>query len=202
MVRTVDQSQVEVNYDERRSTMENKVVKELLSWLKALLVAVIIVLLCRHFLITPSVVKGESMMPNLENGDRIILSKISSIDRFDEIAFKAPDSNDNYVKRIIGFPGDTIEMKDDNLYINGKLYEETYLDDSKAALTDGQKLTNDFTLKELTGKEQVPKGKIFVLGDNRRVSKDSREFGFVDEDAVIGDVKMRIWPIESFGIIK
>ncbi|SFL95476.1 signal peptidase I [Gracilibacillus orientalis] len=181
--------------------MENKVVKELLSWLKALLVAVIIVFLCRHFLITPSVVKGESMMPNLENGDRIILSKISEINRFDEIAFEAPDSKDNYVKRVIGFPGDKLEMRDDNLYIDGELYEEVYLDDSKSALSEGQQLTNDFTLKELTGKENVPEGKLFVLGDNRRVSKDSREFGFIDEEAVIGDVKMRIWPIDSFGII-
>lgn len=182
--------------------MENKVIKELLSWLKALLVAVIIVLLCRHFLITPSVVKGESMMPNLEDGDRIILSKISSIDRFDEIAFKAPDSNDNYVKRVIGFQGDTIEVRDDHLYINGELYEEPYLDEYKSLLSEGQKLTNDFTLQELTGRESVPEGKIFVLGDNRRVSKDSRQFGFIDEEDIIGDVKMRIWPIESFGLIK
>ncbi len=181
--------------------MENKFVKELLSWMKALLIAVIIVLICRHFLITPSVVKGESMMPNLADGDRIILSKISNIDRFDEIAFKAPDTNDNYVKRVIGFPGDTIEMINDQLYINGELHEEAYLDDSKLNLPVGDKLTNDFTLKDLTGYDQVPEGKLFVLGDNRRVSKDSREFGFIEEEAVIGDVKMRIWPIDSIEII-
>ncbi|UOQ49185.1 signal peptidase I [Gracilibacillus caseinilyticus] len=181
--------------------MENKIVKEVLSWLKALLVALVIVLVCRHFLITPSVVKGESMMPNLHDGDRIILSKVSDIERFDEIAFKAPDSEDNYVKRVIGFAGDQIEMKDDKLYINGEFYEETYLDEYKSVLSEGGQLTYDFTLKELTGSETVPEGKLFVLGDNRRVSKDSRQFGFIDEDAVIGDVKMRIWPIDSFGII-
>ncbi|WP_058305830.1 signal peptidase I [Gracilibacillus massiliensis] len=181
--------------------MENKYVKELLSWMKALLVAVIIVLVCRHFLITPSVVKGESMMPNLEDGDRIILSKISHIDRFDEIAFEAPDTNDNYVKRVIGFPGDSIEMIDDQLYINGTLYEEVYLNEFKSTLAIGDQLTNDFTLKDLTGHEQVPEGKLFVLGDNRRVSKDSRQFGFIDEESVIGDVKLRIWPIDSIGII-
>ncbi|GAE93484.1 signal peptidase I [Gracilibacillus boraciitolerans JCM 21714] len=182
--------------------MDNKYVKELLSWMKALVVAIIIVVICRQFLITPSVVKGESMMPNLEDGDRIILSKISHIDRFDEIAFEAPpDSDDNYVKRVIGFPGDTIEMKDDRLYVNGKLYEEAYLKQSKSALDNGETLTNDFNLKDLTGYEQVPKGKLFVLGDNRRVSKDSRQFGFIDEEAVIGDVKMRIWPVDSIGII-
>ncbi|UOQ84226.1 signal peptidase I [Gracilibacillus salinarum] len=181
--------------------MENKIVKEVLSWLKALLVALVIVLVCRHFLITPSVVKGESMMPNLHDGDRIILSKVSDIERFDEIAFEAPDSDDNYVKRVIGFAGDQIEMKDDKLYINGELYEETYLDEYKSVLSDGDQLTYDFTLEEITGSDTVPEGKLFVLGDNRRVSKDSRQFGFIDEDAVIGDVKMRIWPIDSFGII-
>ncbi|SER36777.1 signal peptidase I [Gracilibacillus ureilyticus] len=182
--------------------MDNKFVAELLSWLKALLIAVVIVLLCRHFLITPSIVKGESMMPNLEDGDRIILSKISQIDRFDEIAFEAPDSEDNYVKRVIGFPGDTIEMKDDQLIINGEPHEEEYLSEYKSNLAEGEKLTPDFTLYELTGEEVVPEGTFFVLGDNRRVSKDSRSFGFISEESVIGDVKMRIWPLESFGFIK
>ncbi|MFC4388110.1 signal peptidase I [Gracilibacillus marinus] len=181
--------------------MDNKLVRELLSWVKALLIAVVIVLLCRHFLITPSVVKGESMMPNLEDGDRIILSKISQIDRFDEIAFEAPDSNDNYVKRVIGFPGDTIEMKNDTLIINGKEYDEEYLSQAKSRLSDDELLTNNFTLYDLTGEEVVPEGKLFVLGDNRRISKDSREFGFIDEESVIGDVKLRIWPLDAIGFI-
>src|SRR5699024_12097271 len=127
--------------------MSKSFTRELLSWVKALLIALIIVLLCRHFLITPSVVKGESMMPNLEDGDRIILSKISKIERFDEIAFKAPDSHDNYVKRVIGLPGDSIEMKDDQLYINGQPYEEAYLKEYKAELNSEQKLTDDFILE-------------------------------------------------------
>lgn len=181
--------------------MQQSFTKELISWLKALLIAFIIVLLCRHFLITPSVVKGESMMPNLEDGDRIILSKISDIERFDEIAFKAPDSNDNYVKRVIGIPGDTIEMKNDQLYINDKSYEEPYLKEYKSLLTNNQQFTSDFTLEQITGEKEVPKGKFFVLGDNRNVSKDSRQFGFIDQDAVIGNVKLRIWPIDSIGLV-
>ncbi|PWU68016.1 signal peptidase I [Gracilibacillus dipsosauri] len=181
--------------------MDNKFISELLSWLKALLIAVVIVLVCRHFLFTPSIVKGESMMPNLQDGDRIILSKISEIERFDEIAFEAPDSEDNYVKRVIGIPGDSIEMKNDHLFINGKEYKEDYLTAYKETLPEGESLTNDFTLYNLTGEETVPDGKFFVLGDNRRVSKDSRSFGFIDEESIIGDVKMRIWPLDSIGWI-
>ncbi|WP_163538904.1 signal peptidase I [Gracilibacillus sp. YIM 98692] len=182
--------------------MNNKFIAELLSWLKALAIALIIVLVCRHFLITPSVVKGESMMPSLEDGDRIILSKVSKIERFDEIAFQAPDSRDNYVKRIIGVPGDSVKMDNDQLYINGKKVEEQYLEDTKRLLPEGDQLTNDFTLVDITGQEIVPEGKYFVLGDNRRVSKDSRSFGFIDEEDIIGDVKMRIWPLQSFGVIE
>ncbi|ENH96470.1 signal peptidase I [Gracilibacillus halophilus YIM-C55.5] len=181
--------------------MKNKFLAELFSWLKALAVALIIVLICRQFLITPSIVKGESMMPNLEDGDRIILSKISEINRFDEIAFKAPDTNDNYVKRVIGVPGDRVEMRNDQLYINGETYEEPYLQELKSHIPEGQVLTRDFELDDVTQHEVVPEGKYFVLGDNRRVSKDSRKFGYIDQEAIIGDVKFRIWPLDTFGMI-
>ncbi|MDL4841121.1 signal peptidase I [Aquibacillus rhizosphaerae] len=180
--------------------MNNLFLKEVLSWVKALVIALVIVMVCRHFLITPSIVKGESMMPNLQDGDRILLSKISKIERFDEIAFHAPDSEDNYVKRVIGLPGDEIEMKNDTLYINNEAYNEPYLKMYKEELSANQYLTNNFTLEELTNQKVVPKGHYFVLGDNRSVSKDSRSFGFIREDTVIGDVKMRIWPLNTFGV--
>lgn len=179
--------------------MKSSLLNEIYSWIKALVIAFVIVLICRHFLITPSIVKGESMMPNLHDGDRIILSKISKIERFDEIAFHAPDSTDNYVKRVIGLPGDTIKMENDVLYINGEEYAEPYLNSYKEKRSGNKKLTGDFTLEQLTDETHVPEGMLFVLGDNRLVSKDSRVFGFISEDSVIGDVKMRIWPLDSFG---
>ncbi|MDC3417089.1 signal peptidase I [Aquibacillus sp. 3ASR75-54] len=180
----------------------NSIMEEILSWVKALAIALIIVLVVRQFLVTPSIVQGKSMEPNLHDGDRIILSKISKVNRFDEIAFRAPDADENYVKRVIGMPGDTIEMKDDTLYINGKAYEEPYLDSFKNQLEDGELLTNNFTLEEITGESVVPSGYYFVLGDNRFISKDSRVFGFISEESIIGDVKMRIWPLQNFGIPK
>ncbi|WP_138418860.1 signal peptidase I [Aquibacillus sediminis] len=182
--------------------MKSELAKEVYSWIKALAIAFIIVFVVRQFLITPSIVNGESMLPSLEDGDRIIISKISRIDRFDEIAFHAPDSDENYVKRVIGVPGDTIEMKDDTLYINGKEYQEPYLDKYKERLGPEERLTDDFTLEEKTDHSVVPKGSFFVLGDNRWISKDSRYFGLISEDEIIGDVKMRIWPLDSFGFIQ
>lgn len=173
--------------------------KELLAWFKTLILAVMAVFILRHFFITPSIVEGESMMPSLQDGDRIIISKVSEIDRFDEIAFHAPDSSDNYVKRVIGLPGDEIRMVEDVLYINGEPTAEPYLAEAKANAPKSFLFTEDFTLYEVAGASQVPEGHLFVLGDNRAISKDSRYFGFISEKAVIGDVTIRIWPINSFG---
>ncbi|CQR48344.1 Signal peptidase IB [Paraliobacillus sp. PM-2] len=175
--------------------------RELFSWLKAIIIALVIVFVVREFLMTPSIVKGESMYPTLQDGDRIMISKVTPINRFDEIAFHAPDTDENYVKRVIGLPGDSIEMKDDMLYINGKAYQEEYLTDKKQTAVNNY-FTENFTLEEITGETVVPDGYLFVLGDNRPVSRDSRRFGFVKEDSVIGDVVFRIWPLDAIGIPK
>ena len=132
----------------------------------------------RHFVFTPVVVKGDSMDPTLIDGERVIALKNTEIKRFDIVTFPAPDDpGKNYIKRVIGLPGDTIEYKNDELYINGKEYEEPYLDEFKGELEDDQPLTSDFTLNDLFGAEKVPEGELFVLGDNRRISKDSRIIG-------------------------
>lgn len=173
--------------------------QEIAAWFKTLIIAALAVFVLRHFFITPSIVEGESMMPSLQDGDRIIISKVSKIERFDEIAFHAPDSNDNYVKRVIGLPGDELRFEEDVLYINGEPVEEPYLEEAKEDFPQEFQFTQDFTLQEVAGVEQVPKGYLFVLGDNRKISKDSRYFGFISEKAIIGDVTIRIWPIDTFG---
>ena len=155
--------------------MKNSLSGEILSWLKSFLIALIIVILCRQYLFTPSTVYGESMEPNYFNNDRIIVGKNTSIDRFDTIVFDAPDSDDYYIKRVIGLPGDHVAMKDDILYINGKPYDEPYLNEIKNNNVSG-KLTGDFTLEEITGHSVVPPNSLFVLGDNRKNSYDSRSF--------------------------
>lgn len=176
-------------------------VKELMSWLKAIVLALVIVLVVREFVMTPSVVKGTSMEPTLHDGDRIIISKLGKLDRFDQIAFIAPDSiaEENYVKRIIGLPGDYVEIKDDELFVNGISYPEIYLSDVLDEL-DAYRYTDDFSLNDL-GLTEVPEGMYFVLGDNRPDSRDSRYFGVIEEESVIGEIVFRIWPPESIGLL-
>ncbi|MEK5039570.1 signal peptidase I [Sporosarcina sp. FSL K6-3457] len=183
---------------------EEKKKNETWEWMKALLIAFGLAAIIRVFLFTPIVVDGESMMPTLENGDRMIVNKIGYTigkpDRFDIVVFHAPEEKD-YIKRVIGLPGDTVEYKDDVLYINGESFEEPYLDQNKAEVADGP-LTEDFTLEEKIQRTTVPEGHVFVLGDNRRRSKDSRHIGAVAIDEIIGNTSIVFWPIEDFGIVK
>ena len=177
---------------------------ELWEWTKALLIAVALAAVIRYFLFAPIVVDGLSMMPTLKDQDRMIVNKLSydigEPKRFDIIVFHAPEKKD-YIKRVIGLPGDTIEYKDDTLYVNGKAYKEPYLDKYKKE-AEGP-LTYSFKLEETAvGRKTVPKGELFVMGDNRRFSKDSRHIGTIPMSKVIGKTNMVYWPIKDAHIVK
>ena len=178
---------------------------ELWEWIKALLIAVALAVIIRYFLLAPIVVDGYSMMPTLHDQDRMIVNKISYTfgepDRFDIVVFHAPEQKD-YIKRIIGLPGDTVEYVDDVLYINGEPIDEPYLDEYKQQVFDGP-LTDSFTLRDIPGgQETVPEGHLFVMGDNRRNSKDSRHIGFVSMDKVVGKTSIVYWPVSDMRIVK
>ncbi|UII57393.1 signal peptidase I [Cytobacillus spongiae] len=178
---------------------------ELWEWTKALVIAVLLAAVIRYFLFAPIVVDGLSMMPTLHDQDRMIVNKFSYTigepKRFDIIVFHAPENKD-YIKRVIGLPGDKVEYKNDKLYINGEAYEEPYLDEYKADVVDGP-LTESFTLEETpVGQATVPEGHLFVMGDNRRYSKDSRHIGAVSMEEILGKTNMVYWPIEDARIIK
>lgn len=171
---------------------------EIISWIKTIVLTIIVTAAARYFIFEGVIVHGESMAPTFEDEDKIIVTKTTEIERFDQIVFHAPDSNDNYIKRVIGVSGDSIEVRDDVLYINGKIVDEPYLKENKENLLPEQRLTGDFTLAELTGHSKVPDGFLFVMGDNRLVSKDSRSFGFIREESLIGEVQLRFYPFDSF----
>jgi signal peptidase I len=178
---------------------------EIWEWTKALIIAVILAAVIRYFLFAPIVVDGLSMMPTLHDQDRMIVNKIGYTlgkpKRFDIIVFHAPEKKD-YIKRVIGLPGDRIEYKDDTLYVNGKAYDEPYLDEYKSQVIDGP-LTEPFKLEDTpVGQKTVPEGHLFVMGDNRRFSKDSRHIGAVPMEKVLGKTNLVYWPVEDFRLVK
>ncbi|MEC0300444.1 signal peptidase I [Peribacillus frigoritolerans] len=182
--------------------MKESTKKEIYSWVKSIVFAFIIVFICRQLLFTPTTVLGASMLPTFQDQDRVVVSKTTEIQRSDVIVFDAPDvDGKDYIKRVIGLPGDSIDMKDDVLYINGKAVEEPYLNANKED-NPFNKLTEDFSLQEKTGESKVPKNMLFVMGDNRLNSKDSRIFGFISYDSIVGEVKFRFYPLQEIGIPK
>jgi signal peptidase I len=186
--------------EEKKMTRQKS---EAWEWIKALAIAVILAAVIRYFLFAPIVVDGLSMMPTLHDQNRMIVNKFSyqlgEPDRFDIVVFHAPEEKD-YIKRVIGLPGDHVAYQNDVLYINGVPIEEPFLDGAKAEIIDAP-LTYDFDLEELTGQKTVPEGHLFVLGDNRRFSKDSRSIGFISLDKVIGETSIVYWPISEFRLV-
>ncbi|HET7580340.1 MAG TPA: signal peptidase I [Bacillales bacterium] len=176
--------------------------KALFDWLKAIAVAVVIVWIIQSFFFANYVVHGQSMMPTIQDGNRVIVNKIDydfgKPKRFQLIVFHYSKTED-FIKRVIGLPGDSLHYKNDVLYVNGKPMKEPYLKPYKKQLVSGN-LTKDFTLKQVTGYKTVPKGHVFVMGDNRRNSYDSRYFGFVSMDKIVGKVDVRYWPISTFQV--
>lgn len=168
---------------------------EVWEWIKAFLIAILLAFIIRTFLLAPIVVEGSSMMPTLKDHDRMVVTKIGEPKRFDIVVFHAT-SEDDYIKRVIGLPGDKIEYKNDTLYINGKVYEENYLDQYKIEYNNEYEgpLTPDFTA-------EVPEGTVFVMGDNRRNSSDSRHIGPVPMEKIVGKTNLVYWPLDEMKIV-
>jgi len=177
--------------------------KEIYEWLVAIAIALVLLFVIHQFLFLTYSVKGDSMYPTLKDGEKVIVSRINytlgNIDDGDVIVFHA-DKKSDYVKRVIGRAGDTVSYKGDTLYVNDKEVKEPYLDENKLAKTNVL-LTENFSVEDLVnsgGKAKIPDGQLLVLGDNREVSKDSRYFGLIQEEQVVGEVVLRFWPFNVF----
>ncbi len=174
---------------------ENKILAKIKEIIPYILV-IIVVLFVKAYIISPIQVNGESMDDTLKSGDVMILNKLqykrNGVKRFDIVVIKSHGTH--IIKRVIGLPGDVIEVKDNKLYINDKAYDEKYL--SKGTVTE------DFELGELLDSDKVPKNKYFVMGDNREKSLDSRIIGFIDEDDIEGIATFTIFPFNRIGTKK
>ena len=164
-------------------------VKKVWNVIKDYVYIVLAVVLIRTFIVTPAIVSGASMDKTLEDGQLIIINKFiynfKDIDRFDIVVVKNKVDNDKIIKRVIGLPNETIEYKDNKLYINDVLVETDLKFEE----------TKDF-------KTTTSDGEYFVMGDNRIVYKDSRMLGNFTEKDIVGKVNIRLFPFSKFGKVK
>ncbi|HWY78788.1 MAG TPA: signal peptidase I [Candidatus Sulfotelmatobacter sp.] len=170
-----------------------------LDLLQTVLLAASIFLVIYIFLFRPFQVSGDSMYPTFKNGEYILTNliavRVNGIQHGDVIVFKAPpDPEKDFIKRVIGLPGDTVELKEGFVYLNGnKLDESAYLHNDVrtyggAFLKDGQSFI-------------VPDRNYFVMGDNRPFSSDSREWGLLPNNMVIGKSFFVYWPITNMRLV-
>lgn len=178
--------------------------KEIIEWIVAIAVGLLLVWLVVTFVAKSYTIKGDSMDPTLKDGQHVMVNilgyKVGNIKKGNVIVFHANQS-DNYVKRVIGVPGDSVTYKKDQLYINEKKVNEPYLDYNEKH-KQGEYITGSFETKDLLNAHPksnvIPKNKYLVLGDNREVSKDSRAFGLIDKQQIVGKVSFRFWPLNNF----
>ncbi len=164
-----------------------------LSLLRDIAVSIVLAVVLIVFIYQPVKVEGTSMMPGLTDQERIFINKYTyklgagSIARDDLVVFHYPnDPSQSYIKRIIGLPGDTIEIIDGTVYVNGKKLNEPYV-------------PPEYRDHVSMHKETVPPNDYFVLGDHRSSSNDSRVWGFVDRKEIYGKAVFVYWPLDKIG---
>ncbi|HKZ34635.1 MAG TPA: signal peptidase I [Patescibacteria group bacterium] len=170
----------------------------ILDFIQTLAVAAAISLFIYWFFIQPHRVDGSSMENSFYHEELILTDKISyrlsKPKRGDVIVFQAPNTTDrDYIKRITGLPGESVLLRDGDVYINGQILQESYTNEQHT--TNGEEFLKDDT------PYLIPDGYYFALGDNREHSSDSRSFGPVQKEKIVGKVWLRYWPPSSMGLI-
>ena len=170
-----------------------------LDILEVIVFAIAIFLFIYLLVLQPHKIKGDSMQPNFPNGEYLLTDKVSyrfgEAERGDVVVFEPPGSEgEEYIKRIVGLPGEEISVKSGKVYINDALLVESYL--SETLRTTGGAFLNE------NSKITVPPDKYFVLGDNRIASSDSRMWGFVEKDKITGRAWIIYWPPPNVGLVE
>lgn len=176
-----------------------KLLLDLLDIAKTIAIVIALAFLIRYFVFQPFVVEGFSMEPNFTDQEYLLINKVtyrfSAPQRGDVVVFVAPNvPGIDYIKRIIGLPGEKIGIKNQNIYINNKLLEEKYLSpDVKTVIQNDKNTSLELTLND---------NEYFVLGDNRDHSSDSRVFGPLPKKNIVGKAWFSVYPWQIFGLIK
>jgi signal peptidase I len=168
----------------------------IVEWVVILAGALLVAFVVKTFLFQAFYIPSGSMEPTLKIQDRVLVNKLSydvhDVHRGDIVVFRSPpgevgSSVKDLIKRVIALPGETVEAKDGKIFINGRALEEPYIRDGV--------VTGPIEPK------QIPPGQVWVMGDNRSNSKDSRIFGPIDENLIVGRAFVRVWPITSLSLL-
>lgn len=214
------------------SEEKKAILKDIFEWIYCIIIAVVLALLVKYYVGTPTIVKQTSMYPTFTPNDRLILNRLyrtcnTTPKRGDIITFEAPSVSytnrekadlDNptaiynyepegliskffynvaeigkvsYIKRVIALPGEHVQIKDEKVYINGEVLKEEYLAEGEVTNPEGGQFIDLI----------VPENTVFVMGDNRDNSGDSRKFGCIPYEKIEGKVVLRFWPLNAFGTI-
>lgn len=169
----------------KKTTGKDNFWKEVFSWVRIIVGAFIVAFLLSNFVIVNARVPSGSMISTINENDKVIGFRLAYLfsdpERGDIVMFDSPVEDKIYIKRIIGLPGETVEIRDNTVYINGQRLGEDYV-------------KNEWTNSPGTKTYEVPKGCYFMMGDNRNASADSRVWGVVKEDAIIAKAIFRYYP--------
>ena len=160
------------------------------DWIVPIAIAVVIALLIKQFLVFKVYIPSGSMIPTLNEGDQLFVTRVYNKDnlkRGDIVVFDSDELNDVLIKRLIGLPGDKIKITNGTVYVNGEKLDEGYVKN------------ND----NYSGEFEVPEGKFFFLGDNRAISYDSRKWNnpYIDKSDVKAKAQIRVYPFSDFGFV-
>jgi signal peptidase I len=183
----------------RSSAARRSSTRNLVEWVAVIVGAVVVALLIKTFAVQAFRIPSESMVPTLEVGDRVLVNKLSydahDLHRGDVVVFErppglpaGPDDPKELIKRVIALPGDTVVARDGSIYIDDQRLDEPYLSDTATTYN----LDEPYT---------VPEGQVWVMGDNRTNSEDSRSFGSIDADTIVGRAFMIMWPPGRIGAL-
>jgi signal peptidase I len=177
--------------------------KFLLEFIQSIVLALAVFVLFYLFVAQPNEVKGSSMFPNFKDKEYLLTEKITyqfgDPKRGDVVIFKAPPSEPcaadecEYIKRVIGVPGDKVMVKDGDVYVNGEMLTQNFLPE-KVYTSPGDYMEEGI-------EKEVPAGEYLCFGDNRPNSRDGREFGPIKRDTIIGKALLKYWPLNSVGLI-
>ena len=187
---------------------EGKSIRWIIELVGVVVVALVVAFLLRTFVIATYSIPSGSMEPTLQVGDRIVVNKLSyhlhGVDRGNIVVFSTPPKEDcagppvaDLVKRVIGLPGETISLSGGDVFINGRPLAEPWLPASEHGRTYPGPSPEPYALHHPF---RVPSGDVYVMGDNRTLSCDSRYWGPISESTIVGKVDVRIWPLSRLGL--